>query len=183
MDQGLVEDSCTTFPILSNPKGYTLVLKLLSSFNKCLLTTYSIASEMCVLSFSLSFPVYRSMDSKYLQLQHSVCACESISHQKTPIRFSSDFCRRAEVLCLDCSAFSQLSWNELVYKEFKSSLGRTRSLGGSLFGPTSRPALAHSPRAQHYWSPGLGLNLALPLSSETLLCLIYHLNHLKDFIS
>lgn len=139
--------------------------------------------NVCSHLFSVLFQPIDLWTQNPYNLQHSVCACESISHQKTPTRFSSDFCRRAEALCLDCSAFSQLSWNELVYKEFTSSLGRTGSLGGALFGPTSRPALARSPRAQHCWSPGWGLNLALPLSSGTLLCLIYHLNHLKDLIS
>lgn len=91
------------------------------------------------------------MDSNSLQLA-TQCACESISHQKTPTQFSSDFCQRAEALCLYCSAFPQLSWNELVYKEFTSSLGRTGSFGGALFGPTSMSALARFPKAQHCWS-------------------------------
>lgn len=139
--------------------------------------------NVCPHLFSVLFQAIDLWTQNPYNSQHSVCACESISHQKTPTLFSRDFCRRAEALCLDCSAFPQLSWNELVYKEFTSSLGRTGSLGGALFGPTSMSALEHSPKAQHWWSPGLWLILALPLSSETLLCLIYLLNHLKDLIS
>lgn len=100
---------------------------------------FSSLRNVCSHLFSVLFQPIDLWTQNPYNLQHSVCACESISHQKTPTRFSSDFCRRAEALCLDCSAFSQLSWNELVYKEFTSSLGRTGSLGGALFGPTSRP--------------------------------------------